>query len=143
MLLCAIAGWLIERRLLQKRHEAEIQRVADVNANLGAATYVTAIYGGLDSESPERSEERRLHHLLNVIYYLYRTEDFEASNQRGISLMHAKSALRLLQYSDMKQLRSLVPDASFTPEAAAPFLNPRHEDYEGLTDFIMRANQQP
>ena len=143
MLLCAIAGWVIERRSLHQRHQAEIQRVADVNGNFGAATYVTAIYGGLDTESPERSKERRLHHLLTVIYYLYKTESFEAPNQQGLSLMHAKNALRLLQYRDLEQLRSIVPNASFTAEAAAPFLDPDHADYEGLADFITRANQKP
>jgi len=143
MLLCAIAGWLIERRSLQQRHEAEIRRISDANINFGAATYVTAIYAGLDLESSERSKERRRHHLLNVIYYLYKTEEFEASNQQGLSLMHARKALELLQYSDMEQLRSIVHNASFTPEAEAPFLDFSHEDYEGLADFIMRANQQP
>jgi len=143
LLLCVVAGWLVERRSIQQQHEGELQRATDAYSTFSAATYVTVIYSGLDLESPAKSEEQRLAHLLTVIYYLYKNEPNEGANQQGLSLTHAKNALRLLQYSDMEQLRSIVPNASFIPEFEAPFLDPSHEDYRDLANFITRANQEP
>lgn len=143
MLFFVVVGWLVERRHLQREHETEKERVAAVNSNFGSAVFVTAIYGNLDSESPERLEQLRRHHLLVVIYFLYMTEECEGENQQGLSLIHAKNALDLLQCSDMEQLRSIVPEAGFTLPFEQPWLDPGHEYYDGLGDFISRAIQQP
>ena len=141
LLLCVVAGWLVERRSLQQQHEGELQRATDASASFSAAAHVNSIYSGLDLESPAKSEERRLTHLLTVIYYLYKNEPNEGANQQGLSLSLAKASLDLLGCSNTKQLRTLVANDSSYYGFAEPFIDPKDQEYDQLEEFVSRATQ--
>lgn len=138
-LLAVACGWLIERHRLRAKAEMEISQATSLGSNLGAATFINKIYGDFDNENTEEFERRRRVTLLSVICHLSLTEEFGEEGQKNASLMHADNSLSLLNCSDLDQVRQMARDAGLASGDKSPFLDPEHEDYGKLADFITRV----
>jgi len=138
-LVAVIFGWLLDRHRLQTERNLEKEHIESLSWAMASALYNNKVYAELNQLSPGKFELEKKQTLLTTIYFLARNESFEAEDQRGHCLMYADASLSLLNCKDVDEVRQMVRGVGFVTEFESAFLDPSHELYDDLDNFITRA----
>lgn len=134
-----VGGWFLGRHVEKKITAESEMEIETVVWALSKATYTNGFYGRLDTESEERTQERRTTNLIIILYSLAMAEPYNRLDRGDVFEMQASLSLQLLGALDEDELARMVEKSNLVDELKDSFLDPTHTEHDVVTNFVQRA----